>query len=129
MRQRFRAIRWTAISVLSVGGAVAAFSGCAMQPSGNTVTMLNLEFSPQTIRVTAGELVTWRNREGLPIQHTVTSGNPGDGDAGALFNSPIINPGESFSQRFDTPGTYVYFCEIHPDTMRNAIVIVDPAVE
>ncbi len=127
MQNVARAIRWTALPLVAVAGLFAGFGGCAMQPSGNTVTMINLEFSPQTIRVTAGELVTWRNREGLPIQHTVTSGNPGDNDAGALFNSPVIDPGESWSYRFETPGTFIYFCEIHPDTMRNAIVIVDPA--
>ena len=53
----------------------------------------------------AGDRVTWTNRDS--VQHTTTS------DAG-LWDSDILDPGQTFSFRFNQAGSYPYSCLIHP---------------
>ncbi len=55
--------------------------------------------------VTRGGSVTWVNRD--PVQHDVVAK---DGS----FRSPILEPGQSYSARFDAAGTFAYVCSIHP---------------
>lgn len=69
------------------------------------VSIVDLTFEPATIEVGAGATVTWTNDEGIP--HTVTA-REDDFDSGVLMN------GDSFSQAFSEPGSYDYFCAIHP---------------
>jgi len=116
---------WLGLCVLTM------FLGCAAPPAptpGVTdVTMPGLVYNPMTVTIKAGESVRWTNTETLPIPHTVTSGNPGDPNAGSIFDSNSILPGQSFTFTFDTPGTYVYFCKFHyMEGMQGAQVIVTP---
>lgn len=76
--------------------------------------MQDIAFRPTEITVTTGETVTWRNDENVP--HTTASrGQP-------LWESPILNQGQSFSYTFMNPGTYDYWCTIHPDMLAQVIV-------
>ncbi len=61
------------------------------------------EFSPKVISVPPGTLVIWVNNTTAP--HTVTGGP---------FGSGIINPGQSYSFRFSSAGSFGYHCTIHP---------------
>jgi len=73
------------------------------------VVMRNTTFQPEEITVPPGTTVTWTNEDSL--QHTVTSGtrgNPTD-----MFDETVPG-GDSFSFTFEEPGTYEYFCSIHP---------------
>ena len=71
----------------------------------------NFTFDPPSLTVPVGATVTWVN--GDDELHTVTSG---------AFTSPALDTDESFSFRFDAPGTYVYRCAIHPQ-MTGTIVV------
>lgn len=62
-------------------------------------------FRPEALTVRAGTRVTWTNRDAEI--HTVTS-------AAGAFASPALERGEAFSYTFVTPGTYDYFCALHP---------------
>lgn len=65
--------------------------------------------------VKAGTTVTWENRDNT--QHTTTStASP------PVWDSGILNPGQSFSFTFNTPGTYSYICNVHP--MAGTVVVV-----
>lgn len=75
-------------------------------------------FQPAEITVGAGTTVTWRNDSG--VEHTVTSG--ARNDPTGLFDERVP-AGGSFSFEFDEPGTYEYFCRIHPGM--DAVVIVE----
>lgn len=92
------------------------------------VTMQGIAFVPKEVTIQAGESVRWTNLESLPIVHTTTSGDPTDGNAGELWDSGNLSPGESFVRQFDEPGEFEYFCIPHQDdpAMRNARVIVEP---
>ena len=69
------------------------------------VTIDNFSFSPGTTSVPVGATVTWTNRDDIP--HTVVS-------TAQTFKSRVLDTDERFSFRFDGPGTYKYFCSIHP---------------
>lgn len=113
--------------VLGVFG-VTMLSGCpvAGEPGANQVFMRAIAFDPPVITITAGESVTWTNKD-LIIPHTATSGNPGDVDLGSVFRSARLGTNESFTHLFETAGEFIYYCEVHPVNMRDAKVIVLPA--
>jgi plastocyanin len=98
-----------ALLILAVSGGVQQRAHA--QPAA-AVTIQNFAFMPATLTVAPGTTVTWTQRDQAP--HTATSGAPGDADAGAVFASPRLAPGETFSFRFTDSGTYPYFCEVHP---------------
>jgi len=89
------------------------FAAYAAEPS--TVTIDNFAFSPAILSVSPGTKVTWTNKDEEP--HTVTSA-----DAGATFKSAALDTDDQFSFTFDKPGTYKYFCSIHPH-MSGTIVV------
>ena len=57
--------------------------------------------------------MTWTNKDEEP--HTVVS-------LSGLFRSGALDTNDSFSFRFDKPGTYYYICTIHP-RMTGSIVV------
>lgn len=75
--------------------------------AANTVAIHNLSFGPTTLTVPSGTKVVWTNQDNIP--HTVTS----ETDPKEL-KSPPLQAGSTFSFIFDKPGTYRYFCSIHP---------------
>jgi len=79
-------------------------------------------FVPSTVTIEAGEAVTWDNTD--TAAHTATGGTAADGPSG-VFDSSLIMAGGSYSHTFDTAGTYVYFCMVHP--WMEGTVIVEAA--
>ena len=91
----------------------------AQTEGGFEVQVVDFAFEPGTVTVPAGSTVTWTNSGSRP--HTVTA------DDGS-FDSGRLDPGEQFSQVFDQPGTFTYFCGFHPD-MQGAIVVTEQQTE
>jgi plastocyanin len=73
----------------------------------------NFSFGPAAITVAAGTLVTWTNRDDIP--HTVVSDDK-------VFKSKVLDTDEKFSYTFSKPGTYPYFCSVHPKMTGKVIV-------
>jgi plastocyanin len=96
------------LAVLVGTGSVAAQESHTIKVSAK-----NFMFSPATVTVKAGSTVTWVNLDEEP--HTVFS------DAG-LFRSSALDTKESFSFKFDKPGTYHYLCTIHPRMLGTIVV-------
>jgi plastocyanin len=71
-------------------------------------------FQPHSLEIPSGATVIWVNNS--DVAHTVT------GDDLAFDDSGLIEPGGSFRQTFDEPGTYSYRCGPHPD-MTGVIVV------
>jgi plastocyanin len=73
-------------------------------------------FSPNPIKVKVGDTVTWTNNDTLA--HTVTSGiGPNDPSKGKVFDSSLsalLEPGKTFSFRFERAGEFPNFCQLHP---------------
>ena len=84
------------------------------QPGSNTseiITIKNFAFSPNTVSITAGTTVIWKNEDS--VAHSIKSDT---------FNSQLINPGDSVEIKFSTAGTYNYTCGIHPQMQGQIIV-------
>ena len=77
------------------------------------VTIDNFSFSPATLPVTVGTTVKWTNGDDVP--HTIMSTD-------RTFRSAVLDTEGSFSRRFETPGTYSYFCSIHPHMTGSVVV-------
>ena len=103
----------TAAGVAVVWGIALCAPSTAETPDPNTVLIKDFMFMPNSLTVKAGSTVTWANQDDEP--HTVTS-NTG------LFRSGAIDTNESFSFKFDTPGTYHFTCSIHPRMVGSIVV-------
>lgn len=82
-------------------------------------------YTPYEVTIDVGDKVTWQNKD--MAFHTVTSGNPVDGQD-ALFDSGIFKIDEEFSYKFDEPGNFNYFCTLHP-WMEGVVVVQKVSAE
>jgi plastocyanin len=87
----------------------------ADQPSAANaeVKIDNFSFGPQTITVPVGATVTWTNRDDIPHTSVSTEG---------VFKSKVVDTDEKFSYQFSKPGTYSYYCTIHPKMTGQVVV-------
>ncbi|HEY2047655.1 MAG TPA: cupredoxin family copper-binding protein, partial [Candidatus Udaeobacter sp.] len=99
-------------SLFAVAGEMKdASTGNAQQ---NKIEIKDFAFNPQNITVKSGEKITWINRDEEP--HTVVS-------VGKKFQrSPGLDTDQEFSIIAGAPGTYEYFCSVHPK-MTGKIVV------
>jgi plastocyanin len=92
----------------------ASTTASSMSEVKNVVAIGNFSFQPATLTVAAGSKVVWANRDEEP--HVVVS-------AGAQFpSSPALDTDDSYTAVFAMPGTYSYFCSIHPHMVGTIIV-------
>src|ERR1700723_3975584 len=84
------------------------------QAPATAVSIDNFTFNPQKLTVKAGTTVTWTNKDDIPHGIAAT-GN-------AFKRSAAMDTDDSYSFTFTTPGTYQYFCYIHPH-MTGTIVV------
>jgi plastocyanin len=77
------------------------------------IDIQSFQYSVPALTIPPGTTVTWTNFDVEP--HTVTARN-------RAFNSPGLETGDTFAFRFDTPGTYAYYCALHPH-MTGQIVV------
>ncbi len=93
---------------------------------GASTTPSKESFSPNPAQAKVGDKVEWINDDGT--MHTITSGKPTDPDKGKLFDSGFSGPhaltkkGDEFDFTFTKPGTYDYFCSLHPAMVGTIIV-------
>ena len=87
----------------------------ATTPAPSTISIDNFSFSPATLTVKAGTTVTWVNHDDIP--HTVVSA-----DTPRAFKSPPMDTDGSFSFTFSKPGSFSYFCSIHPKMTGKVVV-------
>ena len=103
--------------VLGIAALGAKNSAVAAQqkPQAAEVKIDNFSFGPAALTVSVGSTVTWTNRDDIP--HTVVSA-----DDPKVFKSKVLDTDEKFSFKFDKPGTYSYFCSIHPKMTGKVVV-------
>jgi plastocyanin len=104
----------------SPGKGNAPVSGTnAPAPSGDAVraekvSIVEFTYNPDPVVIEEGGKVIWVNRDSAP--HTATA------DDGS-FDTGTIETDKLKSESFKQPGTYTYFCEIHPD-MHGTVEVV-----
>jgi plastocyanin len=116
-------------SVFIAGLAAALVIGMGIVGTGRTgsvtraqqttsiveVKIDNFSFGPVALTVPVGTTVTWTNRDDIP-HNTVSTDDP------KIFKSKVLDTDEKFSFTFSKPGTYSYFCSIHPKMTGKVIV-------
>jgi plastocyanin len=83
----------------------------------HTIVIKNMAYAQPKLTVSVGETVKWVNEDSAPHTVTTTSGPE-------KFDSGNLEKGESWSFTFTKPGTYSYYCAVHPD-MKAQITVVD----
>ncbi len=94
-------------------GSTAISTAASVPVTGPHVSIANFTFSPDALTVPVGSTVTWINQDDIP--HTVTS-------VDGIFKSDGLDTGDQFSFKFTKPGTYSYYCSIHPKMVGKIIV-------
>lgn len=122
----------TLVSVMLLGLYVESVQGQTHSNVAAEVGMTNtLKFTPDTVRVEAGETVRWTNSS--IIVHTVTA-DPEEAtlensvrlpEGATPFDSGNMDPDETFEHTFRVPGTYRYFCIPHEATKMYGTVLVE----
>lgn len=114
---RARVLRTRPGMTASVAAAVflTVLAGAPASAAEIKVGIDNFTFNPKVVTVKTGDTVVWTNKDDIP--HTVT--DPGK------FRSKALDTDDSFSFTFTTPGSYSYFCSLHP--MMTGKIVVEAA--
>ena len=111
----------SALVAAALGAATATTLAAIVLPgwadaaaSAGAVSIDNFTFGPQSLTVKAGTTVTWTNKDDIP--HGIASANNG------FAKSKALDTDDSYSFTFTTPGTYQYFCYIHPHMVGTIVV-------
>ena len=78
---------------------------------GNSVSIENFAFAPDTLTIKAGSTVVWTNNDSA--SHNIKIGDT---------TSPMMAKGQTFEMTFDTKGTFDYICGVHP-SMKGKIIV------
>jgi plastocyanin len=101
------------VAILAGKQTIKAAVPAAPPTVGAEVKIDNFTFTPPTLTVTAGTEVTWTNRDDIP--HTVVTEDK-------TVKSKVLDTDDKFTYTFTKPGTYAYFCSLHPK-MKGTIVV------
>jgi plastocyanin len=128
-RPRVPALAATGLIIASLALAFVLRSAAAAEVSveagNNYFCSSTFESGLCETAVTAGDTVTWTLSGGV---HTVTLCDesftqcpPAGG-----WDSGVLEAGDSYSQTFTAPGSYPYYCALHPSDMRGRIAVTAP---
>ena len=107
--------------LIVLAAALVLITSSPGQPQSSvTIDIQNFAFSPASITIPVGTTITWTNKDSTP--HTVTGRN-------GAFNSGSLGRGQTFQFTFNTPGTFDYFCSIHPSMTATVIVTREEQVQ
>jgi plastocyanin len=106
----------TARALLAAAVLLPHHLPAAPATSQAAVTIDNFSFKDPVITITAGTTITWTNRDDIP--HTVTA----DDGPPPTYRSHPLDTGDQYSKLYDKPGTYRYFCSLHPK-MRGTVIV------
>lgn len=91
----------------------------SMVPGSSAPKPDNKYYDPSPANVAVGTTVTWMNNDAT--LHTAVSGTPDSGPSGE-FDSSYLAKGKTFSHKFDTAGTFDYYCTLHPFMVAQVVV-------
>lgn len=108
--------------LLLVVGLLFLLAPASAEAAPQHVAIENYAYSPASVTVYVGEAVTWTNHDQASHDVVTTS-------APAAFQSPLLATGESWSFTFTVPGTYAYYCSVHPDMRAQVVVLPAPETQ
>ena len=104
------------LAAVVLPGSAQTTQPTAAKAGGSAISIDNFTFTPPTLTVKAGTRVTWTNRDDIP--HGIAAQN------NAFTRSNALDTDDSYSFTFTTPGTYQYFCYVHPHM--TGTIVVEP---
>jgi plastocyanin len=104
------------VTLVAMYGQPTVSANTTPAAGGQQIAIDNFSFGPETITVPAGTKVTWVNHDDIP--HTVV--------AAGKFKSHALDTSDHFDHTFDEPGTYEYFCSLHPKMTGKIVVQPKP---
>ena len=104
---------WAMTALISFQAVPLGVAAAPAAAGKAEVKIDNFSFSPAALTVKAGTQITWTNGDDIP--HTVVSDDK-------VFKSKVLDTDEKFSYTFIKPGTYPYFCSVHPKMTGKVIV-------
>ena len=102
-----------AILIIMVAGRSRTFGATVEDKPTTQVKIDNFVFSPSPVTVPVGSTIRWTNQDDIP--HNVVSDDQS-------FKSKALDTDETFTYTFTKPGTYTYFCSIHPKMTGKVVV-------
>jgi len=108
----------TMIVAAALGALAAPILVMAVLPLGaqdapGAIVIDNFTFRPQRLVVKTGTTVTWTNRDDIP--HAIAA-------VSKQFKSKALDTNDAYSFTFTAPGTYDYFCSLHPHMTGTVVV-------
>jgi plastocyanin len=100
---------------VAVLGGVGEFPLRAAYAAEASISIDNFTFAPAQLTVATGTRVTWINNDDIP--HVVVDANDPH-----VMKSPPLDTGNKFAFTYAKPGTYQYFCALHPH-MQGTVVV------
>ena len=101
------------MTFIGCAGAGLRLAVAAEMPPATEIKIDNFSFTPPVLTVPAGTKVTWTNRDDIP--HNIVSSEQ-------KFKSKPLDTDEAYSFTFNEPGTYQYFCGLHPKMVGKVVV-------
>jgi plastocyanin len=103
-----------ALVLMMMAGRSKSYGVTAIEEKPSTeIKIDNFSFSPNPLTVPAGATIRWTNHDDIP--HNVVADDKS-------FKSKVLDTDEAFSYTFSKPGTYTYFCSIHPKMTGKVVV-------
>jgi plastocyanin len=102
-----------AILIIMMAGRSRTFGATMDDKPATEVKIDNFVFAPNPVTVPSGTTIRWTNRDDIP--HNVVAEDKS-------FKSKVMDTDESFTYTFSKPGTYTYFCSIHPKMTGKVVV-------
>jgi plastocyanin len=98
---------------VALGAVYRTVAARPVDASSVEVKIDNFSYAPMTLTVRVGTQITWVNRDDIP--HTVVEDDK-------LFKSKVLDTDEKFTFTPTKPGTYKYYCSIHPKMTARVVV-------
>ncbi len=109
MRTGRRDLLWIGLTAL----VLAAAAALATAQATHQIKIDGVAFEPPILQVSAGDSVTWTNNYKQPHMISTFRKVKGASVQDGVVDSPMLKTGESFTYKFEKPGSYEYFCPIH----------------
>ncbi len=114
-RRRVVTAALLAVPLASLSRLIGSDEG-SVQAADVSVNIMNFKFDPTPLTIPVGTTVVWTNQDTAP--HNATS-DPG---SAFTFATSLLQKGQSDKVTFTTPGTFTYYCTVHPN-MHGTVVV------
>jgi plastocyanin len=131
-RKRRRGTYAAAGTLVACGALAGVGAAGAAQQAAEPVAVVDTRYEPADVSIETGDTVTWNvTSQAVHNIEGETYTGPGGAAVGQAWNdfkTPLASSG-SYSYTFVQPGTYTYYCLVHPEQMQGTIEVTGDPVD